>query len=226
MFIIKNEDGVFWGPKIWDKHEMQSIINSKYNIDFPLQWANPNEKVIQVNDNVSIWPVIFVGDPSYDKKTQTLDGPFYDYTDTHAEQYHTVVDMSLEEMKMKSREVVNNARKFFTEYKTPVTINGSQYAISVSESKRRDFDFGVPGNWKLNKITSTDTSRETYPYDFYETMEEWVTLTQDDLDTISLAIKNFIQQQFDTIKEQYDAIDAFTSAEDVSNHNFPNGIRW
>lgn len=222
MYVIKNNEGkVVWGPKLWDKGGMQTSIYKIFKINFPLQWANPNEKVIEISDvGASIWPVIFRGDPKRNKLTQKLDGPFYDYSDTHAEHYHVVVDMTLEEVKGNAKEVVDNARRFFLEYSTPVTINGTDYLIGVGKKERNNYSSGIPGNWKLRRITSTDTSGQ---FDKYETTPEWVTLTQDDLDTIDTAIKNFIQEQFDKTKSQYAAIDAFTSTDDVLSHTFPDG---
>lgn len=223
MYIIKDQTNVFWGPKIWDKHDLQNAIYSKADINFPIQWANPNEKVITVNDEISIWPVIFRSDPVHNKKTQKLDGPFYDYSETHAEQYYTAIDKTLDEMKNDCKTAVDNGRKFFTEYGTPVTINGNKYFIDVNKEKRHNFEFGIPGNWKLNKITSTDTSGD---YDTYQTVEEWVTLTQSDLDTINVSIKNFIQDQFDIIKTHYENIDNFASTSDVDSYSFPSGVKF
>ena len=222
MYVIKNNDGhVIWGPKIWDRSEMQSKIYSYFNINFPIQWANPNEKVIQINDEgASIWPVIFRNNPDWNKKTQKLDGPFYDYSDTHAEQYYTAIDMTLDEVKNNAKNVIDEGRNIAIGGSTPVTVNGTDYLIDVSKEQRHNYSSGIPGNWQLKRITSTDTSGD---YDTYETAKEWVTLTQDNLDTIDTAIKDFIQEQFDINKSEHAAIDAFTSTDDILTHTFPDG---
>lgn len=221
MFIIKNQDRVIWGPKIWDKNELQSAIFEELGINFPIQWANPNEKVINVNDDVSIWPVIFRSQPTHNKRIESLDGPFYDYTETHAEQYFTVIDKDLNQAKSVCKSAIVDARNFWTEYGIEITINATNYFISTNTEKRYDFEFGVPGNWKLKRITSTDTSGL---YDKYETETEWVTLNQDDLNSISSQIKTHIQNQFDINKEQFEIIDNFTTIEEVRDHTFPSGV--
>ena len=221
MFIIKNQNRVFWGPKIWDKQELQSYIFEELDINFPIQWANPTEKVIVVDDNVSIWPVIFRSDPTHNKRIESLDGPFYDYTETHAEQYFTVINKSLEQVKSVCKSAIVKARKFYTEYGTLVTINGNSYFVETNDARRRDFDTGIPGNWKLKRITSTDSSGL---YDTYTTETEWVALTQENLDAISSQIKTYIQNQFDINKTQFEIIDGFTTIEEATNHTFPTGV--
>jgi hypothetical protein len=222
MYIIKNGNRIVWGPKIWDKSEFQSIIFEEFGINFPLQWANPNEKVINVNDDVSIWPVIFRSDPSYNKRIEMLDGPFYDYTETHAEQYHTVIDLSLDQVKFVCKDAIVKARNFWTNTNgLSVTVNGNSYYVSVTDERRRDFDFGVPGNWKMRRVTSTDS---TGLYDRYTTQDEWVTMTQEGLDSISSQIKTHIQNQFDINKTQFEIIDGFTTIEEATNHTFPDGV--
>jgi hypothetical protein len=221
MYIIKENDRVFYGPKIWDKQELQSSIFERLNINFPLQWANPNEKVIKVNDVVSIMPVIFRSDPTHNKRSQKLDGPFYDYTDTHAEQYYTIIDATLEQAKNVCLSAVEQARREMVDNGVVVTILGNEYLIKTKIYNRNNYSFGIPGNWKMERIDLTDGSNAL---NVYQTETVWVSLTQENLDHITSEIKSFIQQQFDTEKTMKDNITALTTMEEIISFEFPAGV--
>lgn len=216
MYIIKNQNRVFLGPKIWNRDEFQRKIFTEAGINFPLQWANPNEKMIVVNDEISIWPVDFRDDPEINKRTEFLDGPFYDYDEEtgRAEHYMVAADMTVELAIANLKDAIKDARKHMINRGISITINDTNYHIKSDISA---FANGIPGNWLLKRIDSSSDGDIPGTY-VYDTTEVWVTLTQDDLDSIVSTLKTHIQTQFDSEKIEFERVEALTTLEEIKNH--------
>ena len=228
MYVIRvNNDTydnhVLWGPKIWDKNEMQNFLFRTFQINFPLQWANPNEKIIEVNEEISIWPVIFTNDPTRNKRTEFLDGPFYDWGETHAEQYYVVQTLEVDQAKSILRDAVKKARETFIDQGVSYTIGDDDYLL---ETNVNNFENGIPGNWYLKRITSQELDEDTGTTE-YNYQKTWATLTQDQLDDMCSTIKQFRQDQFDLERTETEKIDALTTIEECANHSFtPSSIQY
>jgi len=214
--VVKNGTNVTWGPKYWDKHDLQNHLYAKHNIEYPLPYLNPSEKIINVSDEVSIWPVIFRNDPQRNMRTQRLDGPFYEFSETHAHQYHTVVDRTLSEIQVYAREVASSYRRILEDHGFFYTIGEEEYKIDCSKEKRTNFFNGSPGNWILKKKVEVFSPIEEK--NVTDLVNSWVYIDQATLDDICNTIKEKVQMAFEKEKKWYDDIDSFSTIEDAQNY--------
>jgi hypothetical protein len=211
MFIIfdtRNENPVVrWGPKIWEKAEIQDILYKKYDINYTVPYQNPTDKVYEVMDGVRILPARERSKPEYDILTQTIIGPFYEEADNIVYEYYTVEEMTLEESKKYFKERFTNRRNSMTinEF-IDVEISNGNFTFYVDNNSINTISNGIPGMWKMQKITKLDSEAlkqmeeegQFVDPDIqgYETTKSWVYVSQEDLDKILAKQKNLKQLMF------------------------------
>jgi hypothetical protein len=209
MFIIKYKDKVISGPFIWDKIQFQKTIYGKFKINAALPFANINEKKIVVNDDISIWPVDFTENPSYNQRTQYLDGPFYTYDEEagRATHYMEVVDYSFEQAQVFAKDYYTQTRWLKQNLPFDVTIGSDTYRLNINN--RSSFESGIAGNWKLDKLVDVVDDENVY-------RQSWVTLSEEGLQTINNAFKQHVQNCFDWEKSKHDNVDSLTTFDELN----------
>jgi hypothetical protein len=238
MFIIydttdENNNRLVWGPKFWEKSEIQHFLYKKYNLNYTVPYQNPTEKIYEPKEGVKIWPVQYTEDPSYDAKTQYLHGPLFTFTETHAVQYHEVRDYEFNLIKSKYLDEFNARRKqiYNTDF-FDFEIGEEVYSIQMNNSNRIAFANGIPGPWKLCKITITDPEEGTpdayvdidsslsgsVPYSGNQVIEKkWVDLSQENLDNINAKIKDRLQLYFTIQQKVEEYVESCTTVEQLDN---------
>jgi hypothetical protein len=205
-----------WGPKIWDKHEIQNFIYGQYNIDFPVGWANPTDKVYEVNENVKIYPTRRKDDPAYNGKTQYLDGPYWDIVDNVAWEYYQVADRTVDMIRSHIKNKITENKREAERWGVIYNINDEEYYFKCSSEEISNFKNGVPGNWKLNRVVGKLNGVNGLNTEGYTTIKTFVEMSQDDLNGVVSAIQDRIQLFYDIEKELFDECDAATTTEELN----------
>ena len=212
MYVLKRNDHVVLGPIHWDKQRFQSYLYTNYSMEFPLPYTAPSNKVIEIDANTSIWEVVFLPEPTHNKRSQKLDGPFYEYGDTKTNQYFTVLDRTLDEAKAHTKYEYSQLREDWEKRGTKVTLsNGKNYFVPTDKMNGERFVFcnGLAGKWNIQEILN-----EKEPYE-YEMVEVWVDLSDDDLNTICSAVKDWVKLCYDIEYNAHTKIDAATTMDEI-----------
>ena len=182
MFAIvyqQDYNEVLLGPVDWKPRFIASVIQQ--DLDLPtmpaISDADQNNVPYQIVPNV--WALRVNRVVPDLTPTQRLDGPFWshDFEAGIATETYTAVDKPLAQVQ---GELLNKvaAKRYDTENAgTTVTIQGVEVPVSTARSDRAIYTTAVPGPWKFTDGT-------------------WLTLTQDDLNTIIAAVQAYVSAAF------------------------------
>jgi hypothetical protein len=232
MFILRkktsSEDAVVFGPIYWDKQLFQNKLYKMFNIEFALPYQNPTEKVFNITEELSIWPVNRAGDPEVNFKTEYLDGPFWDYDETHATEYYVRREKEMPRAKKDAKTYFAEMRWYAEERGVVVEINSNNYLIPTDRESRSNIYNAVAGNWKLKRIDDENITLiekiglgnrkrdwETGPRVSINLDDEWVTLTEENVQTIKNAISAHVQMCYDWEQGQHNDVDACQTLQDI-----------
>lgn len=227
MFVLSKNQNVVYGPKLWDKLQWQQRLYTLFDIDYPMPFINNGDNPISINEEITIYPVIFREPTSMDRRTQMKDGPYYEFNETHAIQYWEVVDKNLDAAKGDAIEFYRDLRSIGIERGNFFTIGDEEYLISGSVEERMIYSTALPGWWRMKKkiapstmtadqkANASDAALAAGIYD-YSLETVWVDLTQEDLDNINQHQKDWVRLCFDLEKQAIDNVNACTSLEEIA----------
>lgn len=213
MFVIVHNNHVILGPMAWNRYRFENEILTDCEVDVDLPDRNDDLSPIAVNDSIKILPVQGTQNPSYNKRTQRLDGPYWTFTDTLATSSYTAGYLPIPAVKNMMKDEVANARWKKENGTVTVTINGTERKFSTDKQTRSTFhqyiDLGLEHvNWKFSR-------------------DDWGTLTQQEITTVFNAIMSYVKEcydwEFDKIAE-IDAVDTHAELEAIEipvPSNFP-----
>jgi hypothetical protein len=210
MFLIKNSTRVIWGPKVWDKSEIQNFIYRKYSIDFPVPWSNPNNKIYEIQEDVFLMPVIEKEKPEKHPRSQSWVGPMYEYDAEFAYEYYEVEDNTIEIVRNQSLSWIAQSRKYRENYGTKVSLGGIEYWIPTAREKRATIFNGGAGTWKLhNPIYSNEDKL------WGKGQAVWVDLTDQDISDMTQAIKDHVNETFAQEKILMDYFNSLQTVDEI-----------
>jgi hypothetical protein len=202
LFVIVENNFVIWGPKPWNKRNFDDVILSDCDIEANLPQYNDSNQIVIVSENVKIYPVVRLEDPIINGKIQRLEGPFWNFTDTHAEMSYTMGDQSIDLVKGTLKNTVAANRYFAEVSGIKMTIQGVEVTVDTARGSR-DIFFNAYGT-----MTESETILWKFP-------EAWLTLTYAELGSIVSAGKAHIQTCFDWERTKDEEIDACTTLEQL-----------
>lgn len=184
MFVIVYQNSVILGPMRWNKFRFQNEIREELEIEVDLPSKNDNNQPILIDQNLRILPVVGTPDPSFNPRTQFLNGPFWTFTDTEATSAYVPEYKSIDAVKnqMKSEVAAERYKKEISGVK--VTIQNNEVTVETDRETRNVF---------VQKFTLM-SDNETVNWKFPET---WLTLTKSELGQIVSSGAQHIQDQFD-----------------------------
>jgi hypothetical protein len=185
-------DEVLLGPVEWKPRFIASVIQQDLDL--------PNMPSISVADEANvpyqIYPDVWAYKintvyPEINTKTQRVDGPFWTFTDQVATATYTAADKSIDQVKAELKNLVAAKRYELENAGTTVTVQGVIVPVSTSRTDRAIYTTAVAGPWKFTDGT-------------------WLTLTQEDLNTIVSAIQTYVSDAFTWEQTLCATIDAAT----------------
>jgi hypothetical protein len=211
MFLIKNPERVVWGPKVWDKQQIQNFVYNKYNIDFPVPWGNPTNKVYEIQEGIKLLPVKYRPKPEIDDRRQSYVGPLYDYDDEYAYEYYEVQDLNLDQIRQNLLDFISGVRYIHENAGTKITINEVNYFVPTSREERITVMSAAPGTWKLSKAEYSDEYLRWYR----SNGTNFVQLNQDQIDERSAAVTNHLNNSFEMERVLTEHVMTLETAEDI-----------
>ncbi len=228
LFVIVKGTQVFLGPVTWNANWFRSVIRDDFDIDFVPLTTNDLGKPITVMNDIKILPVTQINQPPLNELSQTYAGPFWTISEESAEASYTVVDRPLDHIKGDMRSKISAIRYVKETSGFTVSLNDQQILIPTGRDQRSTFMNGLAGTWKLKTMQTLQVpclprpGEEASP-ELLMTTETitvegppvWMTLTEEDLNTINTQIKQHIQSAFDWEAARMIEVDAATTNEEL-----------
>jgi hypothetical protein len=203
MFVIVQDNFVIDGPRDWNKKKFEEVLLEDCEVDFTLETRNESNLPIVVSYTVKILPVTKLPDPVFNSKTQILQGPFWNLSDTVAEAYYTAQDMPVDAVKNFLTSIIANARYIKETAGIKMTIQGIEVSVDTARGSR-DIFFQA-----FLSIGETETMNWKFP-------ETWLELTKSDLGLIVSAGRNHIQTSFDWENGWVNRVSAAVTLDDLN----------
>lgn len=202
MFIIVKNNNVVLGPMVWNQNIFQRCLKSEFKLDVVLPLNNRENNLVVVNDEIKIYPVINKGpNNKFDRLTQFLNGPFYNFFDDRAELYTIPTNKTIELIKHELKSKVSaNRYKYEIRGFSHTIQNTNVKILSDRESRNlyiQAFQLGSDNvSWKFGNI--------------------FLTLSNVELGEIVSNGAAYIQSVFDWEKSKFEEIDNCSNYEDFS----------
>lgn len=169
MFVIVHNGSVILGPMVWNRKRFQDEIEEECGVTTTLPYTN--EGVITVNEDIKIYPVQTTQDPPFNSKIEFLNGPFWEFTETHAVSSYIAQDKPISA-------VQNELKALAAQERWKKEISGVKVTIQSTEitadTNRGDRDIFIQQYLLMGE---SDTVMWKFP-------EAWLELTKTELGTI------------------------------------------
>lgn len=196
MYVISHNGNVILGPMKWNARRFADAIEEDCEVQASLPATRDNDNVITVNEEIKIYPAVGAPLPSYNARTEFLNGPYWTFTETEAIAEMEAQPLPLEAIKNFMRAEAAGTRWTKQTAGVEVEVNGTTYKFATDDNARSTFHQYVTSgvsslNWKVDQQT-------------------WIVLTAVDIQAIFTAILGVIQAAFDWETAKNDAITAAT----------------
>jgi hypothetical protein len=200
MYVLAKGDFVFAGPNIWHTRLFESYIEDDYEMIIKLPLDPPTQKT-DIGHGIFAYPVVQTQVP-YNPKIEYLHGPFYNFTDEYAEQYHEPLFKNIDIIKNELKVIVANNRYNKEISGTNITIQDHNIILDTNRGSRDIYLQALNVNadstaWKLNSDIGVI----------------WLTLSIEELTSIVNSIRNHVQSCFDWEMNKSIEIDACLTPE-------------
>ncbi len=195
MFLLINQGRVIIGPKDWNRHYFQEVLRDELDIDHQLPSSIQPYQVIDIDDHTKIIWVNQLDTVHWDGRFQRLDGPFFNFHETHADVYYTPVDLPLDVAKSFCKSQIADLRYARETSGFKMLVGNIEVTIDTARGSRDIF------LQTYSMMDDTDTINWKFP-------EAWLTLTRAELGSIVLAGKTHIKLSFDWELQKDNEIDA------------------
>lgn len=194
MFVIVYNNSVIMGPMRWNRFRFQNELLETCEVEMTLLDKNDNLEPLIISENIQILPVQGTPNPQYNPRTEFLNGPFWEFTESAAISSYRVEPLAIDAVKNMMKAEVAAERWSKEVANVEVTIKGSTYQFPTNRDTRYVLQNALLSstnsfNWKLN----TDV---------------WVTLTNTEIQSILDAITAHVQSCFDWEFAKIGEIDA------------------
>ena len=190
MFIVANNNKVEFGPINWNKYRIEYFLKEEYNIDFNLPFNNFS--IIVINETCKIYPVIFSTN-TFNRFTEFLNGPFWEFTDTHAIGTYLIENNSIEKIKNILKQTITQIRWSKESTIIDVVVNNTIIKVLTHKEKRIEL-FQKYSILEDNSVVQWKHSNG------------WTELSKLNFKQLVDAVNNYIEEQFIWEKTKYQEI--------------------
>lgn len=201
MFVIVYDNFVVLGPMRWNKFRFENFLVEEHEITTTL--PQTNEVLIVVNENCKIYPIQGTESPSFNPRIERLEGPFWEFTETHAVFSYTVGKLPIDAIKnfMKAEAAIERYKREIAGIK--IIIQNTEITVDTNRGSRDVFV------QKFLLMSDNDIIQWKFP-------EAWLTLNKTELCNIVNDINTHIQNQFDWEADKISEIDACETLDQLS----------
>lgn len=198
MFVIIYNNSVILGPMKWNKVRFQNVILEECEVETILPISNGNFEPITINEEIKILPVQYAETPPLNQKIEMLNGPYWEFTPTHAIASYIVQSLPIDMVKgnLKAKLADERWKKEIKGIK--VTIQSIEITVDTNRGTR---DIFVQQYLLMGE---SDIVTWKFP-------ETWLNLTKSDLGLIVATGAAYVKGVFEWEADLVGQIDACTT---------------
>lgn len=199
MYALIYKGRVINGPRDWNKYQFEGALE-KEGILFQVGRSAPLEQEIPIiiNEDARILRARYEY-PTYNPRIQSLEGPFWEFTEKEAIGTFQVVYQGIQFIRHNLKQVLAENRWKKEVAGIEVDIQNTTVKVSTAREDRNQFELLKNSGadnvlWKFNDI--------------------WLTLSYADIVILADAVKNHVQESFDWEKTISNSIDLIENPEE------------
>jgi hypothetical protein len=201
MYVLVHNNRVIAGPMAWNRPIFEGNLQ-KLNIPFGLGREAPPQLPLVITDTVKIYATRLVY-PEFDKRVEYLHGPFWQFTHEAVGTFQ-INPITLGESKQYLKTIIADNRYKFENQGITINIKNTQVKIPTARENRDIFY----QNW----LSMGENSTVEWKFD-----NIFLTLNKSELQQISTAIFNHVQNAFTWESNKWAEIDSCTTAAAIKN---------
>jgi hypothetical protein len=202
MFVIVYNNQVVLGPMHWNRFRFENFLEEEYEISLSLPKSNTDTPLV-FSDQLKFLPIQTTPNPTYNPRIEMLQGPFWQFTDTHAISSYQVEPLAVEAVKNTLKAEAATHRW---------NIGNSKIEIIIADKECKFSTDRDTINLLNNALMASATS-----FNWKLDSNSWVTLTNTELQSILDAISVHIQTGFDSEYTKIAEIDAATTLSELNS---------
>lgn len=205
MYALVYKGRVINGPRDWNKYQFEGALE-KEGINFQVGRAAPPEAQIPIVINADA-KILYARYeyPVYNERTQSIDGPYWEFTNTEAIGTFTVGYQPIEYIRLNLKAAVKENRKIRENKIIILTVNNTQVEVSTDRETRAEF---------VSKLVScSNVPNATHNYKFRN--DVWVTIGCAEIQYILEQIDHEVQDEFDWELAKVAEIDAAQTPQEL-----------
>lgn len=193
MFVIVYKESVILGPMRWNRFRFENEIQEECGVSVVLPNRNDELEAISVDDDIKILPVQGTPDPTFNSKIEMLNGPLWQFTDTHAIMSYRVMSLPIDAVKSQLKEKASSERWNKENSGVNITLNGVEYKFRTDKETRAILQNASSNLDSINWKQDADT---------------WLQLSNQDVKGILTQVLQHVQSCFDWEFAKFQEIDA------------------
>lgn len=202
MFVIIHNNQVVLGPMRWNRFRFENFLEEEHEVSFTLPSSNTDTALV-LSEEFKILPIQTTPNPDYNSRIEMLQGPFWEFTDTHAISSYQVEPLAIEAVKntLKAEAATHRWNRNSSSVQVPIADKVYKFSTdrdTINLLNNALIASATSFNWKLDP-------------------NSWVTLTNTELQIILDAISAHIQTGFDSEYAKIAEIDAATTLNELNN---------
>lgn len=203
MFVLVHKGYVTLGPFNWSRKKFEEELEEDLEIIHSLPNTMPEGQPYTVDENTKIYSVAPGVDHNINPRIHAKNGPFWEFTDTHALYHYEPLLLELQAAKNLLLPEIAAERWRRENLGVKVTIQGAEYSFASDRDTRNVLQNALNSNlttlnWKVSSTT-------------------WLELTQQDITTILQTILTHVQNCFDWEKTTIDTLMTYTTHQEVAD---------
>lgn len=202
MFVIVYNNQVVLGPMRWNRFRFENFLEEEHEISFTLQSSNTDTPLV-LSEEFKILPTQTTPNPEHNPRIEMLQGPFWEFTDTHAISSYQVQPLTIEAVKntLKAEAATHRWNRNSSSIQVPIADKVCKFSTdrdTINLLNNALIASATSFNWKLDP-------------------NSWVTLTNTELQIILDAISAHIQTGFDSEYAKIAEIDTATTLNELNS---------
>lgn len=201
MYVLVHKGYVVLGPFKWSRKKFETALEEDYEIITTLPDRMSEGVPYTIDADTKIYSVVAGEDIPHNPRTEVRNGPFWDFTETHAIYHYEPIQLDLQVAKSFMFEELANERWIKENGGCTVILNGTEYSFGTDRETRNILQNALVSpqetmNWKVGN-------------------DNWITLSKADIQTVLDTILTHTQSCFDWEKQVTDEINSCVSHDDL-----------
>jgi hypothetical protein len=181
----------------WNRYRFENTIAEECEVAVTLETRNDDLFPVIISDEIKILPIQGTPNPEFNPKIEFLNGPYWEFTESAAVASYRVESLNIDAVKNFLKEQTASERWSKENSGISISLNGVDRSFPSDKETRNVIQSHISAgletvNWKFNR-------------------DDWIALTQQDLQTVLTAVLAHVQESFNWEMAKCAEIDSCTT---------------